>query len=171
MSLRPKGKHFTVDMYSPVAKARCDKTGFIFRYTDLVKQMEWRGNSLEWTGFMVGKPYVDEPNEQLRAIVFPPDPVPIPLPRPDRPTPVYWENQNTPWEDLQILSWESWDGTFDGVLAAPEAERLEALELGISPPETPVNANVSQIPQLTQAQILQSLENFNWSNASGTLPE
>lgn len=170
MSLRPKGKHFFVDESSPLARGICDKTGFVFRNIDLVKQMEWRGNSIEWTGFMVGKPYADVPNEQLRTILFPADPVPVTLPRPYRPTPVYWENQNIPWENLQITSWESWFGTEDGTLAAPEAERLDALQRGITPSVPSPNLNISLKPELTQQQIKQSLENFNWSNTSGTLP-
>ena len=45
----------------------CDYSGFFFSKSDLIKQMEWRGNDLTWTGFLVGRPFVDEPNEQNSA--------------------------------------------------------------------------------------------------------
>jgi hypothetical protein len=44
----------------------CDYSGFIFSKSDLHKQYEWVGNRLQWTGFFVGKEFLDKPNEQLR---------------------------------------------------------------------------------------------------------
>lgn len=171
MSNRPKGKNFYIDESNPLARGICDKTGFVFRHVDLVKQMEWRGNSLVWTGFLVGKPYEDVPNEQLRTILFPPDPVPVDMARPYRPTPIFWENQTTIWENLENASeawpffgWESWSGVADGYLAEPSGVNLTYLE---NQQDTPINyssLNISQSPELTQQQVLNSLENFNWSN-------
>lgn len=87
MSYRPHGKHVSIDETSPKAVGICDKTGFIFNRKDLVKQMEWRGNALVWTGFLVGRPYVDEPNQQLRPPILPPDPVPVVMPRLEQESP------------------------------------------------------------------------------------
>lgn len=81
-SSSPKGKHVTIDINNPDALGRCDYTGFIHNRSDLKKQYEWRGNALVWTGFWVGISYLDEPNEQLRTPIYPPDPIPIRYPKP-----------------------------------------------------------------------------------------
>jgi hypothetical protein len=60
----------------------CDYSGFWFSHSDLVKQMEYRGNSLVWTGFMVGKPFVDIPNQQERPPLVKADPYVVLNPRP-----------------------------------------------------------------------------------------
>lgn len=41
-----------------------DISGFFYNCKDMVKQMEYRGNNLVWTGLMVGKDEVDEPQPQ-----------------------------------------------------------------------------------------------------------
>jgi len=81
MSYRPHGKLVRIDSMSPKGLGICDKTQFICLHEDLVKQMEWRGNSLQWTGYMVHRDYVDKPNEQLRPPILAPDPVPLVNPR------------------------------------------------------------------------------------------
>jgi hypothetical protein len=60
----------------------CDFSGFWFSQSDLVKQMEYRGNSLVWTGFMVGRPFVDIPNQQARPPLVKADPKVVMNPRP-----------------------------------------------------------------------------------------
>ena len=60
----------------------CDFSGFWFSHSDLVKQMEYRGNSLVWTGFMVGRPFVDIPNQQARPPLVKADPKVVINPRP-----------------------------------------------------------------------------------------
>lgn len=159
----PKGKHVTVDADSPMALGICDKTGFVFKRMDLVRQMEWRGNSLIWTGFMVGKPYVDQPNPQLRPPILPPDPVPVKDPRLQKPSAVYWANQNIPWSQLTVDNWVSWSGSEDGTLAATEEQRLIALQAANQPPTAFASGGVPQMQQLTQQQILQSLRTYNWN--------
>ncbi len=76
-----KGKYVTIDIDKPEALGVCDKTGLVFNRSDLVQQMEWRGNSLQPTGFLVGKPFEDKPNEQGRTPVLREDPVPVKNPR------------------------------------------------------------------------------------------
>lgn len=61
---------------------RCDKSLMVFNTSDLVKQMEWIGNQLVWTGMMVGKPFYDEPNQQNRPPLKSTDPTPVKNPRP-----------------------------------------------------------------------------------------
>jgi hypothetical protein len=55
----------------------CDYSGFWFSRSDLVKQMEYRGNSLVWTGFMVGRPFLDVPSEQNRPPLIKNDPIAV----------------------------------------------------------------------------------------------
>lgn len=76
-----KGKYVTIDKDNPDALGICDDSGFVFNHKDLVKQMEWRGNNLVWTGFLVGRPYLDVPNEQNRPPLTKDDPRPVKNPR------------------------------------------------------------------------------------------
>jgi hypothetical protein len=78
---RWKGKYVNIDPTNPSSLGICDDSGFTFNHKDLVKQMEWRGNNLVWTGLMVGKPYLDMPNEQNRPPLVKDDPRPVKNPR------------------------------------------------------------------------------------------
>jgi hypothetical protein len=78
-----KGKYVAIDPKKPSGLGVCDYSGFVFNHKDLVKQMEWRGNKLIWIGFMVGRPYLDKPQEQNRPPIFKPDPKPLKNARPD----------------------------------------------------------------------------------------
>jgi len=93
------GKYVVVKPRSRQAFGICDRTGYLFDRKDLVKQMKWAGNKLVWTGFWVGKPFVDSPNPQSRSPVLGPDPVPVPFPRPPLVT-------ETPWEVIEDCAWE-----------------------------------------------------------------
>jgi len=59
-----KGKNVKIDINNPSALGICDRSGEVFNHKDLVKQMEWQGGSLVWTGLLVGPQYLDEPQEQ-----------------------------------------------------------------------------------------------------------
>lgn len=87
MPYMPKGKRYKVDMRNPLGYGICDKTQFIMRHCDMVKQMEYMGNDLQWTGYMVGKWYADKPNPSLRPVILKPDPVPLINPRPQQQQP------------------------------------------------------------------------------------
>jgi hypothetical protein len=71
---RWKGKHVNVSFENPEPLGECDQSGFTFNHKDLHKQMAWRGDRLVWTGFMVGTPYLDEPNQQSRPPLVKSDP-------------------------------------------------------------------------------------------------
>jgi hypothetical protein len=158
-------KYYTANPDNPDAKAICDRSGFVFNHDDLVPQMEWRGDTLEWTGLMVGPPFLDEPNEQLRNPPMFPDPVPVEMPKPPYRYEIVWSNQLIPWSQLTVVNWVSWSGSENGVPAAPLNERLQALEeMRPAPVEYPGGAIQTAKEDLTQAQILESLENFSWSN-------
>lgn len=95
MSFNPMGKHFKIDVRRPLGSALCDKTQFRMRHCDLVRQMEWYGNTLQWTGYMVGKWYVDRPNPAGRVPILKPDPVPLNNPRPPQTNPEAPTSQQT----------------------------------------------------------------------------
>lgn len=63
----------------------CDRSGFVFNHSDLIRQMEWRGNNLVWTGLLVGRPFLYEPNEQERPPIVDSDPKAVMNPRPRTP--------------------------------------------------------------------------------------
>jgi hypothetical protein len=127
--------------------------------------MEWRGNAMVWTGFLVGRPYLDKPNEQLRPPLLPPDPVPVDHPRLQQPSTVLWSNQTIPWGVLPVYDWVSWTGLDDGIPVATEADRLAALKLGQAVQQTSYGSvgSDARAPDFTQSQILNNLENYFWN--------
>jgi hypothetical protein len=66
---------------NPQAHAICDRCGFRYNHVDLRWQYDWRGASLQNIRLLVCNTCYDVPQEQLRAIVVPADPVPIVNPR------------------------------------------------------------------------------------------
>lgn len=66
---------------SPQAHGICDRCGFRYNHDDLSWQYDWAGASLINRGILVCSACLDTPQEQLRAIVVPADPVPILNPR------------------------------------------------------------------------------------------
>ena len=66
---------------SPQAHAICDRCGFRYNHVDLHWQYDWRGASMMNIRLLVCDTCYDQPQEQLRAIVVPADPVPIVQPR------------------------------------------------------------------------------------------
>ena len=86
MNPNPMGKYVHLDFDHPDSVAICDVSGLVCNYSDLVKQMEWRGNRLIWTGFMVNKVFADKPDPQQIPLTLPPDPVPLYNTRPPQPS-------------------------------------------------------------------------------------
>jgi len=66
---------------APQAHAICDRCGFRYNHVNLRWQYDWRGTTLQNLRFLVCNPCYDQPQQQLRAIVVPADPVPIQNPR------------------------------------------------------------------------------------------
>lgn len=66
---------------NPLAHAICDRCGFRYNHVQLRWQFDWAGASLINKRLLVCNPCYDMPQEQLRAIVVPADPVPIINPR------------------------------------------------------------------------------------------
>lgn len=61
----------------PQAHAICDRCGFRYNHVDLQWQYDWRGAALQNIRILVCNSCLDVPQDQLRAIVVPADPVPI----------------------------------------------------------------------------------------------
>ena len=66
---------------NPQAFAVCDRCGLWTNRVDLQWQFDWRGASLMNIRLLVCNDCYDEPQQQLRAIVVPADPVPVINPR------------------------------------------------------------------------------------------
>lgn len=67
---------------SPQAHAICDRCGFRFNRVDLSWQEDWAGTSKVNRRLLVCNRCLDKPQEQLRTIRLPADPVPVQNPRP-----------------------------------------------------------------------------------------
>lgn len=78
--MRPHGRA-RVSSRNPQAFAICDRCGFLTNHVRLQWQFDWRGASLQNTRLLVCDQCLDAPQQQLRAIVVPADPVPVLNPR------------------------------------------------------------------------------------------
>lgn len=70
-----------VSSTNPQALGVCDRCGIWYNRVDLRNQVEWRGAALLPLYIYVCRECYDTPQEQLRAIVIPADPIPIIQPR------------------------------------------------------------------------------------------
>lgn len=104
----PKGTWVRIRPENPDAVARCDRSGQICNYNDLVKQMDYRGTGLIWTGLYVNKYFYDKPNPQNLNPVIKRDPVPLEHPRPWQQTPTSWQTQTVAWQNDFSPVWSAW---------------------------------------------------------------
>ena len=76
---RPQSKYVRVDPKDPFAAGECSRCGRWFQQRELQWQFAWGGSKLFNTGLLVCTTgdCLDIPNEQLRSLVLPPDPLPI----------------------------------------------------------------------------------------------
>lgn len=81
MSYASRSGQATTNPSSPRAFACCDRCSRWFNRVNLRWQYDWRGASLANLYFLVCRDCYDTPQQQLRAIVVPADPVPIVQPR------------------------------------------------------------------------------------------
>ena len=84
--------HASVNSGSPRALGTCDRCGCVYNYHNLQWQFDWRGPKMQNLQILVCPTCYDRPQEQLRTILIPPDPVPIMNPRPD---PHMWMGQSS----------------------------------------------------------------------------
>lgn len=78
--MRPHGRA-RVSSRNPQAFAICDRCGRLTNHHRLQWQYDWRGASLQNLRILVCESCLDVPQQQLRALVIPADPVPIQNPR------------------------------------------------------------------------------------------
>lgn len=124
----PKGKYVRIDPMNPEALAICDYSKLPCLHKDLVRQMEWRGDGLVWTGLLVNRRFSDIPNEQGRAPILPPDPVPVAQARPQPEQLMTWSNNPLPLWSQITSTWASLFNVFSGQQAPSEAQRVESLQ-------------------------------------------
>lgn len=67
---------------SPSAFGKCDYCYDTYNLVDLKWQFEWYGTQLTNTGFRACYRCLSKPQDQLRPILLPPDPIPVDQPRP-----------------------------------------------------------------------------------------
>lgn len=102
------GHTVTVNPEDPISVGVCDHSGFVVPRNELVKNMQFRGNSLVWDGTLVWYKFADVPNAQQLSPILPPDPVPVKLPRPDNQmNQIPWSLQPTPWMWV-TEEWSQW---------------------------------------------------------------
>jgi len=80
--MRPYGRA-VVSRTFPQAHAICDRCGFRYNHHMLRWQYAWIATKLQNIRLLVCESCYDTPQEQLRRIVIPPDPIPIRNPRPE----------------------------------------------------------------------------------------
>lgn len=91
--------------------ARCGNTGLISLHSRLVKQMEFQGEGLVWTGKWADIEFVDEPNPSSMSPILKADPRAIDNPCPWQAPTQVWSEQNTnTWSDQNQywVGWGSW---------------------------------------------------------------
>lgn len=72
-----------VSQRRPEALGVCDQCGFTYNLRELKWQLQWQGMQLQRIPYLVCDTCWDTPQEQLRTIILPPDPVPVDNPRPE----------------------------------------------------------------------------------------
>lgn len=82
MAWRPHSR-FRVSSRYPQAQGCCDDCGLDYQLVELRFQYQWAGWTLRNTQFRKCRICTDVPQQQLRSIVLPADPLPVRQPRPD----------------------------------------------------------------------------------------
>ncbi len=109
----------------PEAKAICDACGFMYSLADLRARQQWAGMKLQTFNQMVCSTCWDVPNQQLRTIILPPDPMPVYNPRPERYTAIV----------PSFMATES--ATFAGDDITTESGDTIIMEIQVTPSPTP----------------------------------
>ena len=73
-----------VSARSPRALGICQRCEFTYNLVDLRPVVQWAGVKLQTYDILVCSRCWDTPQEQLRTIIIPPDPMPVYNPRPER---------------------------------------------------------------------------------------
>lgn len=95
------------DPSASTAAGFCDRCDTVWQLSQLKWEMQWRGTSVQRTGFRVCPRCLDIPAPFLKAFVIPADPYPVPNPRTgyveqemNNSSPALsWDQLNTRWDD------------------------------------------------------------------------
>ena len=79
-----------VDPSNPHAFAICDRCGFLYNHVQLNWQYQWVGPQMQNLRLLVCSTCMDTPQEQLRTIILPPDPLPV------------WNARPPQWDTAEI---------------------------------------------------------------------
>ena len=83
MAWHPSGRA-RVSARRPQALAICQRCQFTYNLVDLRPVVQWAGVKLQTYDILVCRSCWDVPQENIRVIIIPPDPVPVLNPRPER---------------------------------------------------------------------------------------
>ena len=86
------------------ASAYCDRTGFRVLHKDLRRQYEWAGEHLVYTGKMVHKDFLDEPQPFFKHVPPKKDPLPVKDPRPGSTIPFYKQPLSSRAQETELIS-------------------------------------------------------------------
>lgn len=78
----PSNLRSPVSITKPEPVGICDRSGFMYRLSDMVWQWQWNATTLYNQRILVGPDQVDRPSEFLRTPKFGPEPAPLPNARP-----------------------------------------------------------------------------------------
>lgn len=158
-----------VDPNAPRAFGVCDECGCWLNLHNLVKQDEWTGTAITWQGTLVCQRCYAKPQEQLRVIRLPPDPLPVRNPRLenfgtiDRPLGftqyVMWA-QGTPLDYVVVLT----DGNGEPILDNYGHEII--IEIGADGP-----ALLAQLSVMSGIPVPGTIELFNTTIAAANVSQ
>ena len=77
MAYASKEGRTRIDSRSPSASGQCDRCGFLYNHSHLRWQMDYSGAGLYNKRILVCEHCYDTPQQQLKVIVIPPDPLPV----------------------------------------------------------------------------------------------
>lgn len=146
-----QGRHVRVNERNSQALAQCDFSDFTYQKKDLVRQMRWSGNSLVWTGWLVGHDQVDVPNMLDRPPPVKADPYPVRDPRLPQPSGPVSESPYAPTAQIiDVLDEFYWTSEVVGPLP-------------VSPIVPPMNPDGTPIGVSTQV-LTEQLNKFHWGS-------
>ncbi len=79
MSYASQSGRARTEARNPQAFSVCQRCGIWYNFVDLAWQFDYRGSTLQNTRLLVCHSCLDTPQEQLRAIDLPADPLPVPF--------------------------------------------------------------------------------------------
>lgn len=117
----------------------CDRTGDVVPRSDLVKEKEYRGNTLVWNGLYVRSSAVDIPQPQSKVPPIKADPYPIKEPRPLQNSTSYYDDHKDDvvdafrvYDELREVRWQMYKNIISvkDIQSVQEKIELDSEEVG-----------------------------------------